>query len=479
MSEIRRPYPQRVTHRLSATTTSRLRVRTRRVSTSAELLELLPAAAGVTSWVQDGAGLVGWGEAVRFEPSGPGRFAAADQWWREFVDGLDVADDVRLPGTGPVCFVSIAFADEPGRSTMIVPKVVVGRRDGLTWITECTVGEPEAAPADARPRNGHHPDGAGTNGGRNGHVRNGTNGHVNGAVRGTPIGLPDGFGTASPVRAPQRLRYAEGQLSAIGYREAVEQAVKRMRTGEFDKIVLAHDRVATADEPIDARFLLQGLAERYPTCWTFAVDGLVGATPELLLRRDGDVVDSRVLAGTMWPTDGVTEDELAARLLHSHKNQVEHRYAARSLADTLRPYCDELSMPDEAEVIRLRNVLHLATTVTGRLHHGNGAPTSLLELAAAVHPTAAVGGTPTATAVPVIAELEGMERGRYAGPVGWVDAAGNGELGIALRCAQLDGRSIRMFAGCGIVADSDPDNEVLEAAAKFLPIRDALETSAD
>jgi menaquinone-specific isochorismate synthase len=193
----------------------------------------------------------------------------------------------------------------------------------------------------------------------------------------------------------------------------------------------------------------------------------------MLISRTGDTVRSRVLAGTLWPDGTATHDDLAARLLGSAKDRHEHALAVESLAAALRPLCATLDVPETPAVIALRNVSHLSSDVTGALDPDD--PPGLLRLAEAVHPTAAVGGTPRAAAVDLIAELEGMDRGRYAGPVGWVDADGDGELGIALRCAQLDGPVARLFAGCGVVADSDPDTEVREAAAKLAAVRDALE----
>ncbi|NUT51800.1 MAG: chorismate-binding protein [Saccharothrix sp.] len=399
-------------------TRQRLRAHTRRVGGD-DLLGRLPAPTGALSWVRDGSGLVGWGEAARFEVSGPDRFAAADRWWREFTDDLDVEDDLGVPGTGPVAFVSMAFADRPGHSVLVVPEVVVGRRDGRTWLT--TVGD-------------------------------------------------GGTRRAEPVRRPSEVGYRDGQLSVTAYREAVRAAVERMRAGELDKVVLAHDLVAFADVDIDHRFVLEGLARRYPECWVYAVDGLIGATPELLLRRRGSVVDSRVLAGTTWPHDGMSDDDLEAALLSSGKNRDEHEYAVASLVETLRPFCETLSV-DGPSVLRLPNVSHLSSDVIGTLRE----TPSLLALGEALHPTAAVGGTPRADAMAMIEELEGMDRGRYAGPVGWIDGNGDGELGVALRCAQVDGRTARLFAGCGLVAESDPDSEVIEAHAKMRPFREALE----
>ena len=403
--------------------TTALRVRTRLVADPGELIELLPDDRNPLSWVRGADGLVGWGEVARFTTTGAGRFAEADAWWRTFTGTLVVDDEVGVAGTGPVAFASFTFADTSPGSVLVVPRVVVGRRDGFAWITEVSHGEGPSA------------------------------------VR-----------AVSPVRPSGSLRYADGYLSVADYRLAVAEAVRRMQAGELDKAALAHDLLAISDSPHDARFLLAGLAQRYPTCWSFAVDGLVGATPELLVRRVAGTVQSRVLAGTIWPGEC---DDLAAQLLGSEKDRHEHALAVDSLADALRPFCAELHVPPTPGVITLHNVSHLASDVHGRL---NGSPdSSLLRLAAAVHPTAAVGGTPRDAAVALIAELENMDRGRYAGPVGWVDGNGDGELGIALRCAQLDGNVARLFAGCGVVADSDPDTEVREAAAKLVAVRDALE----
>jgi len=402
-----------------------LRVRTRPVDDPGGLLDLLPDARPLC-WVRDGEGLVGWGEVARFTGVGPDRFAAADAWWRSFAADLDVRDDVGAEGTGPVAFTSFTFADGSPGSVVVVPRVVVGRVEGRAWITEFLGGDGPAV---------------------------------------QPV---------RPVRPTGPLRFTDGRLPVEGYRAAVAAAVARMRSGELDKAALAHDLLAVADAPLDPRFLLGGLARRYPSCWSFAVDGLVGATPELLVRRSGATVASRVLAGTAWSEAGAPADraELARRLLSSEKDRWEHALAVESLAAALRPLCGSLDVPETPGVLALHNVSHLASDVYGKLDRDD--PASLLRLAAAVHPTAAVGGTPRDAAVALIAELEGMDRGRYAGPVGWMDADGDGELGIALRCAQLDGPVARLFAGCGVVADSDPDTEVREAAAKLLPVRDAL-----
>ena len=417
----------------AAAPAQRTRVRTRAIPDPGRLVELLPDERGPLCWMRGSEGLVGWGEVARFTARGPDRFEAADAWWRSFSSQLEVTDEVGLSGSGPVAFASFAFAPDSEQSVLVVPQVVVGRRGGVGWLTEIDTGS-GAGPAVRR---------------------------------------------VLPVRPAVGVRYSEGLLSVERWRRAVAEAVRRIRGGELFKAVFAHDMLATADEPLDPRFLLTGLAQRYPTCWSFAVDGLVGATPELLLRRTGTEVSSRVLAGTNWLGTASGDSDahtVGAALLASAKDRAEHRYAKESLVERLRPLCAEVHAPEAPSVLQLPNVSHLASDITARLDPA--APPSLLRLAGAVHPTAAVGGTPTEPALRLIAELEEMDRGRYAGPVGWVDAQGDGELGVALRCAQLSGSTARLFAGCGLVADSDPETEAAEAAAKFIPMREALEGRA-
>jgi menaquinone-specific isochorismate synthase len=238
-------------------------------------------------------------------------------------------------------------------------------------------------------------------------------------------------------------------------------------------VVLARDIIADVEGDLDPRHLLVNLAEAYPSTWTFCVDDLIGATPELLVRRTGDLVTSRVLAGTVSKLGDETRDaSRASELLDSDKDLAEHEYAVNSVARALAAHCTDLEVPSTPHVLPLANVQHLATDVTGRLADS----ASVLALAASLHPTAAVCGTPTERAFALIRDIEGMDRGRYAGPVGWFDAHGDGEFGIALRCAEIDAESkrVRAFAGCGIVAGSNPAMEWAEADAKLIPIRTAL-----
>jgi menaquinone-specific isochorismate synthase len=404
-----------------------LTVRTVELAASmvADLIEVLPPPAPL-AWIRHGEGLVGWGEAASLTVSGPDRFARAVRWWRSLGLSPDQHPGLGIPGSGPVVFGSFAFADGPTPSVLVLPRVVLGRRDGRTWLT--TIGEPDE-------------------------------------VMIAPTPLP---------RPPADVQIGDGALSADAWAAAVTTAVARIRDGELSKVVLARDLVGQAAAPIDVRHLLRDLADGFPECFTFSVAGLVGATPELLIAREGRRVSSRVLAGTAWRAPGEAASAgaaVAARLTGSDKDREEHDYAARSAAESLRPYCSSLSMPDEPTVLALPNVTHLATEVTGTLHTEIPA----LELAGLLHPTAAVCGTPTAAATRLIKDLEGMDRGRYAGPVGWMDVNGDGEWGIALRCAQVDGTRLRLFAGCGIVAGSDPAVELAEAEAKFLAVRRALE----
>jgi menaquinone-specific isochorismate synthase len=288
------------------------------------------------------------------------------------------------------------------------------------------------------------------------------------------------------VTEPGRVALADGAVGAADWPAVVAEGIARIQTGELEKVVLARDVVATAEHPLDTRHLLGRLASAYDACWAFSVDGMVGATPELLVRSEKGLVASRVLAGTIRREHGVTDADdadllRAAQLARSSKDLEEHEFAVRSVAAALEPYCSSMNVPEAPFVLHLPNVMHLATDVTGVLtdQRGGRAPSSL-SLAAALHPSAAVCGTPTTAARSLIREIEGLDRARYAGPVGWVGADGDGEWGIALRSAEIsptDPRHIRLFAGCGIVAASDPQAELAESEAKLEPMRYALGTT--
>lgn len=269
-----------------------------------------------------------------------------------------------------------------------------------------------------------------------------------------------------------KIRYAGSSASEVAWLEAVDAAGKRIDAGEFAKIVLARDVSVWAKAPLDPMMLAGRLADRFPECYTFLADGLVGATPELLVRRTGHVVESLVLAGTTGRGDSEEADVgLGESLLASNKDADEHRFALESVTGVLREICAGVEVDQEPRLLKLANVQHLATRVRARLSE----PLTALEVAGRLHPTAAVGGTPREAAMEAIRTLEGMERGRYAGPVGWVDSNGDGEFGIALRCAEVEGPRARLFAGGGIVAGSLPEAELEETRLKLRAMQSALE----
>jgi menaquinone-specific isochorismate synthase len=398
-----------------------------------DLLELLPAHGGM-SWVIEGEGLVAWGEAARLVVRGRERFSRAQRWWSDLVKSASINDSVEIYGSGMVAFASFAF--EPGRSVVVVPRVVVGRRNGKTWLTIIQNQNEPLAETEfwLVERDAPHPMGD--------------------------------------------ITWEEGTQPEALWQRRVGEAVERIERGELDKVVLARDVVAYSSTPLDVRNLLTRLANKYPECWAFSVDGLVGATPELLLQRRGDLVSSRVLAGTVRRgKDSHADANLAEALLASDKDQSEHEYAVSSVAQALAAYCTDLDVPSEPDLLQLANVQHLATDIKGRLSYS----VPILSLTASLHPTAAVCGTPTERAANLIRTLEGMDRGRYAGPVGWMDSNGDGEFGIALRCGEIDEsdqRRIRLFAGCGLVAGSTPEAELAESNAKLEPMRYALRKPA-
>jgi menaquinone-specific isochorismate synthase len=399
-------------------------VTTSRIGEHLPLLDLLPEGEQFT-WVRGGEGLVGWGVHASTTVSGRNRFEDARKWWHQQLETFSISNSVHGSGTGPVLFTSFSF-DRNQESVLVIPKIVVGQKGSHSWITWIGSG--------AQPQ------------------------------------LPE----SAPISAPSTFTFSDGTLSADEWKKRVTEVINRVNTNGVDKVVLARDIVANSDSDIDPRPILKKLSSEYPSTWVFSVGGLVGATPELLLRLSRGMVTSRVLAGTIPKTGDDEKDlALAASLARSSKDLEEHEYAVRSVADALDPFCSSTNVPESPFVLHLANVMHLATDVTGALIESKqyiDAFTLLKNL----HPSAAVCGTPRNLAFDVIDEIEGMDRGRYAGPVGWIDSSGDGELGIALRCGQITERKIRIFAGCGIVAASIPEKEVEESNAKMIPMRSAL-----
>jgi len=419
----------------------RLAARTIQIPDPGDLVNLLPETAGV-AWIRHGDGLAGWGETARITlPAGEDRFTAGEKWLRELFDGAEIEDQVAEPGSGPVAFGSFTFDSASDGSVLVVPETIIGRRDGRSWLTTIRPQAAAAAPAPAS------------------------------RIPGAPGRVP------ALLTAPAEIRWHDGSLTAPQWQRAVATAVRRIREGQLSKVVLARDLYATAARDLDIRVMLRRLTDRYPDCYTFACANLVGATPELLIRRQDDDISSLVLGGTARRAQDPAEDaRLGAALLASAKEREEHEYAVVGVRSVLADRCDRLEVEPGPSLMRFANVQHLATWITGRLDGGQPASDhSVVALADALHYTPAVCGTPAEAAMELIRDLEEMDRGRYAGPVGWVDARGNGEWGIALRCAEVDGNRARLFAGCGIVAGSDPAAELAETQAKFAVIQFALE----
>jgi menaquinone-specific isochorismate synthase len=253
----------------------------------------------------------------------------------------------------------------------------------------------------------------------------------------------------------------------------VAAAIERIEAQDFDKVVLARRIDISANRPFVVGDVLARLVALYPSCMVFLVEGFLGASPELLIARTGDRVTSHPLAGTVARSGDAHSDEaLIAELLASGKARGEHQVVIDVLSRALSPVCADLHVPEKPSVMSLRNVSHLATRINGRLDPST--PETALELVARVHPTPAVGGNPTAEAIRYLQRVEGFDRGRYAGPVGWVDARGDGEWALGIRSAEVDGAHASIFAGNGVVAGSDPADELTETQLKLQALLAAL-----
>ena len=398
--------------------------RTRPLARIDDLLD--PLGGDGFAWLHQGAGLAAAGVAARV-PVGPGpdRFEAAAAAVAEVLAEVDVDDPLRLPGTGPIAVGAIPFADDAA-GELVVPALVVGRTaEGRTWITE------------------------------------------------TGPALDDEGAEEIPASSAP-IRLASGNRGGRrAWTDAVEQALTEIGRGPLAKVVLARELVVEADRPFRRRAVLDALRADHPSSFTYAAGGFVGASPELLVRRRGGRVLSRPMAGTTRRGATPADDErLVAELLSSPKEAEEHALVVGAVRAALETVCRDVMAAARPEAVRLSSVTHLATSVAGHLD-GDVYP-SALALAGLLHPTPAVAGLPVADALAAIDRLESFERGLYAGPVGWVDARGDGDWAVALRCASVDGSRARLAAGAGIVADSEPDDEWAETEAKLEPMLRAL-----
>lgn len=382
-------------------------------------------------WLRADRGCVGVGELMRFTFSGPDRFADAASFWSQMVENASIDDTVQRPSSGLMAFGTFAFDDESAtESVLIVPRFIVARRGADAWATEISTDPIDQMRAVPEPR--------------------------------------------------KRTSWGGTHLDVIStderYLEGVHNATERIARGEIEKVVLARTVTGQISADDDLRVPLGRLAYGYQDCWTYAVDGMIGASPETLVRHVDSVITARVLAGTRGRhADPTRDDEMRAELFSSEKEQHEHLFAVQSVVTALSPLVSELTASAEPYALKLPNVWHLATDIHAVAAEG----VSTLDIVDALHPTAAVAGTPTAAAVSAIRELESFDRGRYAGAVGWIGSHGDGDWVIGLRCAQVspanDGqREITAFAGGGIVQGSDPAHEMRETVSKFQPIVNAF-----
>jgi menaquinone-specific isochorismate synthase len=392
-----------------ASTSVRLQAVTRAIPPYADLLDLLDQLGpDGQAWLHDGWGFVTRGVATRVDVE------AADA----MLADIEVDDPLGWPGTGPLAVGALPF-DPTAPGALVIPNVVIGRTaDGRGWVTE--IGAPRPSEHGA-----------------------------------TPAAEPTRWQVASPLDRQRWRAMVRGALHAID-------------RGELAKVVLARAVVVEADVPFSPARALRHLLRSEPGCFVHHADGVIGASPELLVRRAGRELETRPLAGTVPVADGAV-----ARLQASEKEGREHELVVDGVRAALAPLCARLEVPDGPVPAAFSSVVHLETPIHGLLQEP--APSALV-LARRLHPTAAVAGTPCAAALRVIAALEREGRGRYAGPVGWVDTRGDGEWAVALRGAELDANRAVLRAGAGIVDGSDPDAEWAETQAKLEPMLRALVT---
>lgn len=401
-------------------------------------------------WLRNSEGMIGLGEVFSVAAQGTDRFHELRQAWNELLSAK-ASSDAEL-----FAFVAVAFSHTSAHaSRLVVPEMVIRKKGGdayLTWLFDPESGFAPEADHEA--------------------LRELALERLAVLQHDSSVGHLD-FPDVADVSTEDRLLV--GHVSDEQYVESIKRGVERINSGELTKLVLARDAVAELAQPVQVSRILKELSVRYRDCWTYSMRGLIGATPEMLIQVINGTARARVLAGTLDRKSAPAADpDYAKRALsEDEKQRHEHQLAIDSLTSQLLPYVTHMDAHIEPFVLELPNVWHLASDVTAKLP-SKDAPNAL-DLAEILHPTAAVCGTPTDAAASAILELEGMDRGRYAGPVGWIDSHGNGEFGIALRGGIVESaHRIRLFAGCGVVAASDPASELAESWAKMRPMQQAL-----
>ncbi len=395
----------------------------------------------------------GLGAALTIETEGSGRFARLERRWRE-LSAQALADEPDAPpGTGLAAVAGFAFADDGATSpawkgfacaSLTVPQLWLVRRGEVTWLT-CNLLVSSESDADD--------------------LLSGLEQRLDSLVE-RPMPLLD--------PAPVGVFHVHSPMPPAHFEEAVSRAVQRIRAGDLEKVVLAREVQVRAPQPHDPAAVFDVLRGGFSECFVYAAgrgDGtFIGATPELLVRKEGMRASTVALAGSIRRSaDPAVDDHLGESLLHSGKNRHENLVVAQRIAKALAPFAVWVTAADEPVLIKVANIQHLAVPIRAQLTDGAGA----LVLAGALHPTPAVGGEPDAVAERLIPALEGLDRGWYAGTLGWTDTNGDGEFCVTLRCALLRGELASCYAGCGIVADSEPAAELAETEVKLealLPI---------
>jgi salicylate biosynthesis isochorismate synthase/menaquinone-specific isochorismate synthase len=396
---------------------------------------------------RDGWALAALGAVRRLESRGEDRFKAVSRRWRAlcasaFADGLD-----GPAGSGLVALGGFAFAADGGQSdlwdgfapgSLVVPEVSIARRGDRASVTVNVEAAPDDTPEDLMARAI----------GRSGELRE------------DPLPLLD--------PAPAGAYRVSSPMPPSHFEHAVARAVQGIRAGELAKVVLAREVDVHAPIDHDPAAILGLLRAEFPSCYVFAVGRgeatFIAASPELLVRRDGQRASTVALAGSIGRSaDPAVDDHLGERLLRSEKDREENAIVAHRIARSLSALAVWVTAAPEPALVRVANIQHLATPIRAQLAN----PVPVVELAGALHPTPAVGGEPREIAIEMIPALEGIDRGWYAGTVGWTDATGDGEFCVALRCALLRRRHARLYAGGGIVRDSDPAAELAETEVKL------------
>jgi isochorismate synthase len=389
------------------------------------------------------------GCAASLDARGSDRFALVAAQWRELA-GNAVGDPMDVSGGAPLALGGFSFAPDGGSSphwsgyepaSLTVPELLFSRRgeDGeRVRMTLAATAQADDVPEQLLGRMTARLEEL--------------------TIRGLPLADP----------APTGRFQVASAMPPEHYEQAVARAVERIRAGELEKIVLAREVQVHAPSAHDAPAIFAVLREEFPSCFVFCVArgdaSFIGASPELLVRREGQRVSTIALAASMRRSaDPAVDDHLGEQLLRDENYREEHAIVARRIERMLRAHSVWVTAAPEPELARIANIQHLATPIRAQL----ATPIDLLELAGLMHPTPAVGGEPLSVAAPLIPALEGLDRGWYLGPLGWTDTAGDGEMCVALRCALLRGELARCYAGGGIVRDSDPSAELAETEVKL------------